>query len=154
MTSRISHMAVFTFIAFSLMFLIPSHDVISRLASPRAALDYGSEISHSSYPGIMEDVQNYIHRGDWEPPDILLLAENPNWQDSLEIIVAAAYRDGTPVYILAGRDDIEIEKYLSLLNYRYGARILSVPYDTPWIRDYGPIQLKARDNAVYWLDFN
>jgi agmatine deiminase len=101
----------------------------------------------------MDSVQSYIHRGDWERPDILLMTEAPGWQDSVELIVAAAYRDGIPAYILTDRNDLKQEDHLSLLKKKYKAQILEVSYDTPWIRDYGPIQLKTWGNAAYWLDF-
>ena len=42
----------------------------------------------------------YYHRGDWEPPDILLLAENEEWQEAVDTIAAAADNDMTPVYML------------------------------------------------------
>jgi agmatine deiminase len=124
--------------------------------TPLASIASNEDILHSDYSGKLlpeTPSQLSIHRGDWELPDILLLVEDSDWQDALRIIVDASHKDGIPVYILTDRDNFEKEDYLSLLKNQYEARILRISYDTPWIRDYGPLQLKALGNAVHWLDF-
>lgn len=154
MSYDIKKIARLVFLAILLLCLSP---VLADVPELSSSLTFNKDISSSVDSDASFSkaaLQSYIHRGDWEFPDILLLAEDSDWQDSLEIIVAAAYRDGIPVYILADQDDFEKEAYLSLLNNQYKAQILRVPYDTPWIRDYGPIQLKARGNTIYWLDFD
>ncbi|KPK02244.1 MAG: hypothetical protein AMK71_02905 [Nitrospira bacterium SG8_35_4] len=98
------------------------------------------------------DDQNYIQRGDWETPDILLLVENEEWQNSIEVIVAASLQDRIPPYILTNRYDGE-EPSVEQLRKEWRRRHLRVFYDTPWIRDYGPLQIKTTGNSVQWMDF-
>lgn len=96
---------------------------------------------------------NYVQRGDWEPPDILLVVENSEWPESIEGIVRAARQDGTPAFVLIDRDDFEEDDNMSRLNEWKWTTTLKIPHDTPWIRDYGPLQLKTAGNNVRWIDF-
>jgi agmatine deiminase len=96
---------------------------------------------------------SYIHRGDWEPPDVLLLVEYAKWQESIDSIIAAARTDMTPVYILMNRDDEQYRENILQAEQDSNNTLLHLSLDTPWIRDYGPLQLKARNGSVKWIDF-
>lgn len=154
MTHDIIKIAMLVFLPVLLLCLSPILNGVMELSTPKAFNKDIASLSAQETAFPAAALLGYIQRGDWESPDILFMADNSDWRDSLEIIVAAAHQERTPVYMLAGQDDVENEKYLSLLNNQYGAQIIMVPYDTPWIRDYGPIQLKARGKTVHWLDFN
>jgi agmatine deiminase len=150
----IIQIARLVFLAILLLSLSP---VLTNVPELLPSLTFNKDISSSvdSDTSFWEaSFQSYIQRGAWESPDILLLAEDFDWRDSLEIIIAAAYEDEILVYILADQDNFKKEAHLTLLNNQYKAQILKIPYDTPWIRDYGPIQLKALGNTIYWLDFD
>jgi hypothetical protein len=95
----------------------------------------------------------FVHRGDWERPDILLVVEDFDWQESLIKIIDASYLDGVPAYVLSDRDNIQSDDYLYNLVTAYNAIILRVSFDTPWIRDYGPLQIKSQKSSFHWLDF-
>ncbi|UCH82091.1 MAG: agmatine deiminase family protein [Nitrospiraceae bacterium] len=93
-----------------------------------------------------------IQRGDWEPPDFLLIVENEEWQDSVDTIIHAAHKDMTPVFILIDSDD---EGYADdILHEDQGnENYLNLSLDSPWIRDYGPLQVKSNNRYVKWIDF-
>jgi agmatine deiminase len=156
MSNRIFYISRVTIIALTLMCLLFLFPYMPELKQLQASLDNNEDTSKPAHPNkfLSPDVtQDYIQRGDWELPDILLLAEDFDWHDSLEIIVAAAHQDGMPVYIMSNQNDFQKEDYLWVLNNQYEAEILRVSYDTPWIRDYGPLQLKESGNRIHWLDF-
>ncbi len=105
------------------------------------------------FPLSAASVQSYIHRGDWEAPDVLLIVENEEWQESIDTIISAAHNDMTPVYILMNREDeLHREK---ILHEQQGSNniLLHLSIDSPWVRDYGPLQLKTGNGSVKWMDF-
>jgi agmatine deiminase len=109
-------------------------------------VDFRSDVSSSSPSG-------YIHRGDWEQPDVLLVVDNHEWMDSLRKIVTASHDDGIPVYILADQDEVSEEARTAWELETDEGRVLHFSHDSPWIRDYGPIQLKSAESKIQWLDF-
>jgi agmatine/peptidylarginine deiminase len=108
---------------------------------------------HTTDPLYPTDGQNYLYRGDWEIPDILLMVENEEWQESLDVIASAALQDGIPAFILTTR--YENDEHHPAEQSVKQSRVLPLmfSYDTPWIRDYGPVQLTSSGNSVYWMDF-
>lgn len=98
-------------------------------------------------------VQSYIHRGDWEPPDVLLIVEYREWQESIDKIISAANNDMTPIYILHNSDDEQYGENILPEEQSSNNILLNLSLDTPWIRDYGPLQLKASNGSVKWIDF-
>ena len=96
---------------------------------------------------------SYIHRGDWEPPDVLLIVEYAEWQESIDSIISAAHNDKTPLYILMNRDDGHYRENILQADQDSNSTLLHLSLDTPWVRDYGPLQLKARNGSVKWIDF-
>jgi len=106
--------------------------------------------SNATVPLFFSGALNYVQRGDWEQPEILLMVENEEWEPSLDIIVSASLQDGVPAYILKDPNEVSRkERAERPLN----ARSLLFFHDTPWIRDYGPLQLKSPGNSVHWMDF-
>ncbi len=132
--------------------------VISGIVPDRASALSPMQVINT--PEGIEDVAlsaasapSYIHRGDWEPPDVLLLVEYAKWQESIDSIIAAARNDMTPVYILMNRDDEQYRENILQAEQDSNNTLLNLSLDTPWIRDYGPLQLKARNGSVKWIDF-
>lgn len=125
--------------------ILPADHVLTDINGHSSSLEIDNRALNSA------DL-SYIQIGDWEKPDILLLVENTEWLDSIEKIVDAARADRVPVYILSDAYDLENEDYLSWLKDQKEARSLKVSYDTPWIRDYGPLQVRISDKTVHWLD--
>jgi agmatine deiminase len=130
-------------------------DSVER-SSPMAAITFNEDIfNHDDQDRRMSStaVLKYIQRGDWELPDVLLLVENEEWRGSLNKIISASHQDGIPVYILVDQEEYSEEVYETWTHEQDSGRILKVSYDTPWIRDYGPIQIKSSESTVHWLDF-
>ena len=96
---------------------------------------------------------SYILRGDWEPPDVLLIVESQEWQDSLDSIVTAANNDMTPVFIVMDEDDKQYSDNVMMEEQSSNNVFLSLAHDTAWVRDYGPLQLKTKSGSVKWIDF-
>jgi len=94
-------------------------------------------------------------RGDWEPPDVLLLAFTERWSESLADLAAIA-EGQTRVFLLADpakHSPTEVRSWVS----RHGLdpeRVvpLWLGHDTPWVRDYGPLQVIREDGEPEWLD--
>jgi agmatine deiminase len=143
---------VFTVVCIYALFLhVPqsAHSLVTTSSYNDSAyfVDSGSDL-----PSLLSS--SYIHRGDWEPPDILLVVDDHEWLESLQMIVAASQEDGIPAYILVDQDDLTEDIHISWLKKQNEARIMRVALDTPWIRDYGPVQIKVAANKVLWLDFD
>jgi len=96
---------------------------------------------------------SYILRGDWEAPDVLLIVEYAEWQESIDLIISAAHNDRTPLYILMNRDDEHYRENILQAEQDSNSTLLNLSLDTPWVRDYGPLQLKAHNGSVKWIDF-
>ncbi|MBC8412293.1 agmatine deiminase family protein, partial [bacterium] len=54
----------------------------------------------------------------------------------------------------SNREQGDQQGFLSELQRKYGTNILHIPYDSPWIRDYGPLQRKSAEHGIQWLDFD
>ena len=91
-------------------------------------------------------------RGDFEPPDMLLLAYNRDWVETLSAIVSAA-RGQTRVGLLVSPADIPHLKQTGLGNPTH-VELLRTALDSPWIRDYGPIETYDEKFGAVWLDYD
>lgn len=89
-------------------------------------------------------------RGDFEPPDMLLLAYNRDWVETLSAIVSAA-RDQTTVGLLVSPNDIPHLGQSGLGNPTH-VELLRTALDSPWVRDYGPIETYDDTFGAVWLD--
>lgn len=97
--------------------------------------------------------QRYRHRGDWEPSNTLLISYSGYWEDSLSELMRAAL-DEAEVYVLVPRGE-RSEAYAWVRREGYDRRrvhMVRVQLDTPWVRDYGPLQVTDARGRVRWLD--
>lgn len=136
------------------MLFVPA-DLTNGMPSLSSAARHTGNLQpvHSADSLYPSDGQNYLNRGDWESPDILLMVENEEWQESLDVIASAALHDGIPAFILTSHYDIDEHSYSEQSGKQGRVRPLMFSYDTPWIRDYGPVQLTSSGNSVHWMDF-
>ncbi len=89
-------------------------------------------------------------RGDWEPPQALLISYNDIWRDALGEIVRATDVQ-TPVFVLARQNDLaNLESWRREVPNR--VRLLEWPIQSDWVRDYGPIQVADDQGKAIWLD--
>jgi agmatine/peptidylarginine deiminase len=115
-----------------------------------------NDVSRFADAGIdapLQAANSYIHRGDWEAPDTLLIVDDHDWRASIKTIADAAHMEGISVSVLTDQDSPE-QDTLRWMKRQKQATILHVPHDTPWIRDYGPLQINAPDGTVRWIDFD
>lgn len=120
-----------------------------RVARPKAAprlLD--------GYPTAVVDHRplDRVLRGDFEPPDTLVVAYEEDWVDSLEQIVAAAQGQAN-VLLLAAPAQKGAWRFRRLAAKPH-VEVLTNALDSPWVRDYGPLQTYEFSAGPLWLDFN
>jgi agmatine/peptidylarginine deiminase len=89
-------------------------------------------------------------RGDWDSPSALLVVYNSSWRRPLRRLLSFAQRD-LPVYVLATPEDTRSSEFRHWLRGVPFAGLVSIDLDTPWIRDYGPLEVQ-RARGISWLD--
>lgn len=89
-------------------------------------------------------------RGDYEPIDLLLLSHEPSWEATMRAIIDAV-GEQVAVQVMVEDPDVEAAEFVRWSQDRC-VEVSTFPYDTPWIRDYGPIQLFDHEEPI-WLDF-
>lgn len=89
-------------------------------------------------------------RGDWETSSALLVVYNSYWRVPLERLLAFAH-DDLPVYVLATPKEARSRDFKAWLQSLPFAGLVSIDLDTPWIRDYGPLEVQ-RSRGIAWLD--
>jgi agmatine/peptidylarginine deiminase len=89
-------------------------------------------------------------RGDWDTSSALLVVYNSSWRVALKRLLSFA-RSDLPVYVLAtpkASRTPEFQRWLASMPF---AGLVSIELDTPWIRDYGPLEVE-RTRGISWLD--
>jgi len=115
-----------------------------------APASLGSPIGPSvHYLGARRALEGTL-RGDWDTSAALLVVYNRSWQAAIQRLLAFAH-DDLPVYVLATPRDARSAAF-----HRWFARVpfaglVSMALDTPWIRDYGPIEVQSK-GEISWLD--
>ncbi|MEY4549011.1 MAG: hypothetical protein RL685_5206 [Pseudomonadota bacterium] len=89
-------------------------------------------------------------RGDWDTSSALLVVYNRHWQAAIQRLLAFAH-DDLPVYVLATPRDARSRAFRRWARRVPFAGLVSMALDTPWIRDYGPMELQA-NGEISWLD--
>jgi len=105
-------------------------------------------------------VDGRVLRGDYEPPDRVLLVFTEIWADTTRTIAEQALASGAKVSIVLEAENPrwKMTRMVGDLARRYEDRItvLDGSVDTPWVRDWGPIQLARGDDRgsrrPLWLD--
>ncbi len=89
-------------------------------------------------------------RGDWEPPQTLLLAYEDDWAHVLGELIAAAQVDAPVLVVLKPEHEAEprVRQWLRALEVEH----VTLAHDSPWIRDYGPFELLDESGSRRWLD--
>jgi YjbE family integral membrane protein len=94
-------------------------------------------------------------RGDWESPDALLVAYTGHWPDSLADLISTAMTE-TKIILLAdpfGLPGGELAEWSASHGLDLGnIDIVWTELDSPWVRDYGPLQLADAAGDPVWLD--
>lgn len=86
-----------------------------------------------------------LQRGDWIAPEAVVFVFEPEWLDELSQMIPLAAPE-TRVVLLADPRDWEVDEvreWISGVAVREDSvDILLVETDSPWIRDYGPLQAR------------
>lgn len=94
-------------------------------------------------------------RGDFEVPDRVLLVYTRSWPDATEQIATQVLQSGTQLGMLLEVDSSrsKFTRLLGQLGKQHGERVevLDAVVDTPWVRDWGPLQLRRGEHSL-WLD--
>jgi agmatine/peptidylarginine deiminase len=96
-----------------------------------------------------------VLRGDFEAPDQVLLVFTQIWAGTTRRIAEQALESGAGVIVVLEAENprAKMNRLVASLARRFQGRItiLEGSVDTPWVRDWGPIQAK-RDGRPLWLD--
>lgn len=102
-----------------------------------------------------EPIEGRVLRGDFEAPDRVLLVFTALWANSTRAIAEQALESGAGVTLVLEAENprAKLDRLVTSLSRRYGDRVtvLDGEVDTPWVRDWGPIQA-VREGRVLWLD--
>jgi len=92
-----------------------------------------------------------VLRGDFEPPDTLVVAYAADWLESLEQISSGAAGEAR-VLVLATFPQARTPAFRHLASAAH-VDVLTGDFDSPWVRDYGPLQTYELASGPLWLDF-
>ncbi len=102
-----------------------------------------------------EPIDGRTLRGDWETPDRVLLVFTETWAPATREIAEQVLQSGAAVSMVLEVENPrwKMTRIIGDLARRYEDRIsvFDGNVDTPWVRDWGPIQVRER-NGPLWLD--
>jgi agmatine/peptidylarginine deiminase len=102
-----------------------------------------------------EPLDARVLRGDYEAPDRVLLVFTETWAAPTRAIAEQVLESGADVTIVLEVENPrwKMDRIVRELGRRYEDRIavFDGSVDTPWVRDWGPIQV-ARADRPLWLD--
>lgn len=137
--------------------LRPAHDVDTDVPDQEGDNDYFEETLIDQYgenlPLVILDrtPSTRLLRADYEPPETLVVAYEPDWRESITQIVAAA-KDQAEVILLVLPEDRGRYTVTKLRAIPH-VRVVETRIDSPWVRDYGPFQTYDFAEGVIWLDY-
>jgi len=94
-------------------------------------------------------------RGDYEVGGRVAMVYTDGWPETLAVLAGQVVQSGAQLVVVREDDSTAraYRRFMADLERSYGARVdgLADSVDTPWIRDWGPIQVE-RDARPLWLD--
>lgn len=103
----------------------------------------------------VEPFDGRVLRGDWESADQVFMVYTEAWMPGLDRIAREILASGTPLGIVVetGNRRRPLERWIAALSGDFGERVdfFDTVVDTPWIRDWGPVQVSV-DAGALWLD--
>jgi agmatine deiminase len=91
------------------------------------------------------------HRGDWERADAVAVVHHWEWASHITRLARMAARWAQVIVLIEG-DEANPPRFRPRPGDRGRVKVLRQGTDTPWIRDYGPLQVFDRGQPR-WLDF-
>lgn len=102
-----------------------------------------------------DPIDGRLLRGDFEVPDRVLLVYSRSWPRVTEHIAEQVLDSGSELAMLLEVDSSrsKLTRLSKQLGERHGDRVemLDTSVDTPWVRDWGPLQLRRGEHPL-WLD--
>lgn len=102
-----------------------------------------------------EPFDGRVLRGDYEPADQVFMVYTEAWMPDIDTIAREILASGTPLGIVVevGNRRRPLERWIAALRHDHGERVdfFDTIVDTPWIRDWGPVQVRV-DAGALWLD--
>ena len=94
-------------------------------------------------------------RGDWEAPDVVMVAFTWSWPKSLPSLVRTVARSADVIMVVEkGSGRKAARQWVNRMGLGDSVELVSFQVDTPWVRDYGPMQTQLADGSWHWLDGN
>ena len=87
--------------------------------------------------------------GDWELPDAVVVGYDDDWPFSVMALVQAI-RAHTPVFVAISQDEGASSMATHYLR-AVEAEVLPFPVNSPWARDYTPLQRRTRRGSWSWI---
>ncbi len=92
-----------------------------------------------------------LQRGDWEAPDTMLVVFEDGWKESVIDMVESARQDVDVTVLVRSRQHASQTRALWPPGSK-NIKTVMVQLDTPWIRDFGPLQVRDGEGRLSWLD--
>lgn len=113
-------------------------------------------VRHPLPPTLYADAQLDRHlRADFAAPRTVLLAFTSAWPEAFDAMIMAITASSRALIVLERDESMaELDEWLSVFSEeaRDKIQISDVVVDTPWVRDYGPLELQTADGDTVWLD--
>lgn len=91
-------------------------------------------------------------RGDFVPPDAMLIAYEEAWINAVEAVLRVTVKS-TSTYVLVSQSEARDASIVTWAR-AFDVTLVPVALDTPWVRDYGPLQRVSADGSVLWMDYH
>lgn len=101
-----------------------------------------------------EGVSSRTLVGDWEPPDLVVLAYSDGWPETTHTLLDAVSAVQPVVLLSEAGDALPAQASIDALHPEQRPRVWLSDHeiDSSWARDYGPLQTRSNDGEVLWLD--
>jgi agmatine/peptidylarginine deiminase len=103
----------------------------------------------------IEPIDGRTLRGDWEAADRVFMVYTEAWLPNLDTIAKQVLASGAPLGIVVeiGNRRKPLDRWIAELVALHGEQVdfFDTVVDTPWIRDWGPVQVTV-DAGSLWLD--
>ena len=107
-------------------------------------------------PVLYADAQLDRHlRADFEAPRTVMLAFTSAWPEAFDTMLVAITASSNALIVLERDESMaDLDIWLSAFSDETRARtqISDIVVDTPWVRDYGPLELTTDGGDTVWLD--
>ncbi|TPV93081.1 MAG: hypothetical protein B7733_22385 [Myxococcales bacterium FL481] len=94
-------------------------------------------------------------RADFQSPHTVLLAFTASWPEAFDTMLVAITTSSRALIVLERTQSMsQLADWLSAFSesVRDKVQVSDIVVDTPWVRDYGPLELRAEDGDTVWLD--